>query len=125
MKDNIESGLQHFSKLSGEYGTKSLAPIQEHFPELAEFILGSAYGDIFQRKAISSDWKEIAVISALISMGQFEQLGVHYVMALSVGMTVDEIKGILLHLVPCVGAPRIISAFNVLLATLEEIKASQ
>lgn len=122
MENTINSGLRHFSKLSGNYGAKALAPIKEHFPELAEYIMGNAYGDVFQRTTIGSDWKEIAVISSLITMGQFEQLGVHYVMALSVGMTVDQIKGILLHLVPVVGAPRVISAFNVLLATLEEIE---
>ncbi|GGF75514.1 hypothetical protein GCM10010912_20870 [Paenibacillus albidus] len=124
MNDNINSGLNHFAALSGDYGAKALAPIKENFPELAEFIMGSAYGDIFQRNTIGDDWKEIAIISALISMGQFDQLGVHYVMALSVGMSVEQIKGILLHLTPCLGAPRVISAFNVLLATLEEIDYS-
>ncbi|MBW4082870.1 carboxymuconolactone decarboxylase family protein [Paenibacillus sp. S150] len=122
MENTVNSGLKHFSNLSGEYGANALAPIKEHFPELAEYIMGNAYGDIFQRTTIGADWKEIAVISSLITMGQFEQLGVHYVMALRVGMTVDQIKGILLHLVPCVGAPRVISAFNVLLAALEEIQ---
>lgn len=120
MNAYVNNGLNHFSNLSGEYGAKALAPIKEHFPELADFIMGSAYGDIFQRDTIGSDWKEIAVISALITMGQFDQLGVHYVMALKVGITVEQIKGILLHLAPCIGAPRIITAFNVLLATLEE-----
>ncbi|MEK4005716.1 carboxymuconolactone decarboxylase family protein [Paenibacillus sp. FSL H3-0333] len=119
---NKNSGLDHFTDLSGDYGAKALAPIKEHFPELAEYIMGNAYGDIFQRTTIGSDWKEIAVISSLITMGQYEQLGVHYVMALRVGMTVEQIKGVLLHLTPCVGAPRVISAFNVLLDTLEEIK---
>lgn len=122
MNTNINRGLDHFNNLSGDYGAKALAPIKEHFPELAEFIMGNAYGDIFQRTTIGSDWKEIAVISSLITMGQYEQLGVHYVMALRVGMTVDQLKGILLHLVPVIGAPRIISAFNVLLDTLEDIK---
>jgi 4-carboxymuconolactone decarboxylase len=122
MKDNINSGLDHFSNLSGDYGAKALAPIKEHFPELAEFIMGNAYGDIFQRSTIGADWKEIAVISSLITMGQFDQLGVHYVMALRVGITVEQIKGTLLHLVPCIGAPKIITAFNVLLSTLEEIQ---
>ncbi|OME49042.1 hypothetical protein BSK59_25020 [Paenibacillus odorifer] len=122
MKENINSGLNHFTNLSGDYGTKALAPIKDHFPDLAEFIMGNAYGDIFQRNTIAPDWKEIAVISSLISMGQFEQLGVHYVMALRVGVTVEQLKGILLHLVPVIGAPRIITAFNILLATIEEIQ---
>ena len=122
MKDNVNSGLNHFTNLSGDYGAKALAPIKEHFPDLAEFIMGNAYGDIFQRNTIEADWKEIAVISALMSMGQFDQLGVHYVMALRVGVTVEQLKGILLHLVPAIGAPRIITAFNILLETIEEIK---
>ncbi|KTD87137.1 carboxymuconolactone decarboxylase family protein [Acinetobacter sp. CUI P1] len=122
MKDNVNSGLNHFTNLSGDYGAKALAPIKEHFPDLAEFIMGNAYGDIFQRNTIEADWKEIAVISALIAMGQFDQLGVHYVMALRVGVTVEQLKGILLHLVPAIGAPRIITAFNILLETIEEIK---
>lgn len=122
MKDNVNSGLNHFTNLSGDYGAKALAPIKEHFPDLAEFIMGNAYGDIFQRNTIEADWKEIAVISALISMGQFDQLGVHYIMALRVGVTVEQLKGILLHLVPAIGAPRIITAFNILLETIEEIK---
>lgn len=122
MNDNVNSGLNHFTNLSGDYGAKALAPIKEHFPDLAEFIMGNAYGDIFQRNTIEADWKEIAVISALISMGQFDQLGVHYVMALRVGVTVEQLKGILLHLVPAIGAPRIITAFNILLETIEEIK---
>ncbi|AIQ48208.1 hypothetical protein R70723_21555 [Paenibacillus sp. FSL R7-0273] len=122
MESSVNSGVKHFTNLSGDYGSKHMEPINEHFPELAEYIMGNAYGDIFQRTTIGADWKEIAVISALITMGQFEQLGVHYVMALRVGMTVEQIKGILLHLVPAIGVPKVISAFNVLLATLEEIK---
>lgn len=122
MKDNINSGLNHFTNLSGDYGAKALAPIKDHFPDLAEFIMGNAYGDIFQRNTIEADWKEVSVISALIAMGQFDQLGVHYVMALRVGVTVEQLKGILLHLVPAIGAPRIITAFNILLETIEEIQ---
>ncbi|WP_410514774.1 carboxymuconolactone decarboxylase family protein [Paenibacillus sp. BR2-3] len=122
MSDNVMNGLDHFSNLSGDYGAKALAPIKEHFPDLAEYIMGNAYGDIFQRNTIGNDWKEIAVISSLITMGQFDQLGVHYIMALRVGITIEQIKGTLLHLVPCVGAPRVISAFNVLLSTLDEIQ---
>lgn len=122
MSDNINSGLNRFSNLSGEYGAKALAPIKDHFPELSEFIMGTVYGDIFQRTAIGDDWKEVAIISSLITMGQFEQLGVHYVMALKVGVTVEQLKAVLLHLAPCVGAPRIISAFNILLEVLEEVQ---
>lgn len=122
MSEQVTQGLEHFAKLSGEYGAKALAPIKDQFPELAEFIMGTAYGDIFQRTTITDQWKEVAIISSLISQGQYEQLGVHYTMALSVGVTVDQLKGILLHLAPCVGAPRIISAFNILLATLDEIQ---
>jgi 4-carboxymuconolactone decarboxylase len=122
MNANVDSGQVRFSNLSGEYGAKALAPIKDHFPELAEYIMGAAYGDIFKRNTIGDDWKEVAVISSLITMGQYDQLGVHYVMALSVGVTVEQLKGVLLHLVPCVGAPRVISAFNILLATLEEIQ---
>jgi 4-carboxymuconolactone decarboxylase len=122
MSEQVNQGLERFAKLSGEYGAKALAPIKDQFPELAEFIMGTAYGDIFQRTTITDQWKEVAIISSLISQGQYEQLGVHYTMALSVGVTVDQLKGILLHLAPCVGAPRIISAFNILLATLDEIQ---
>ncbi|KGE17859.1 carboxymuconolactone decarboxylase family protein [Paenibacillus wynnii] len=122
MSSNINIGLDHFSSLSGDYGAKMLAPVQEHFPELAEFIMGTVYGDIFKHSTISDDWKEIAIISSLITMGQYDQLALHYVMALSVGITVEQLKGTLLHLTPCVGLPRVISAFNVLLKTLEEVK---
>lgn len=122
MSEQVTQGLERFAKLSGEYGAKALAPIKDQFPELAEFIMGTAYGDIFQRTTITDQWKEVAIISSLISQGQYEQLGVHYKMALSVGVTVDQLKGILLHLAPCVGAPRIISAFNILLATMDEIQ---
>ncbi|MFC3745810.1 carboxymuconolactone decarboxylase family protein [Paenibacillus sp. GCM10012306] len=122
LNNNIKSGLNHFANLSGDYGAKALAPIKDHFPDLAEYIMGAAYGDIFQRNTIGDDWKEVAVISALIAMGQYEQLGVHYVMALSVGVTEEQLKGVLLHLVPALGAPRVISAFNVLLEVLEEVK---
>ncbi|MDN4600790.1 carboxymuconolactone decarboxylase family protein [Paenibacillus sp. F6_3S_P_1C] len=122
MSEQVTQGLERFAMLSGEFGAKALAPIKDQFPELAEFIMGTAYGDIFQRTTITDQWKEVAIISSLISQGQYEQLGVHYTMALSVGVTVDQLKGILLHLAPCVGAPRIISAFNILLATLDEIQ---
>ncbi|KQY83844.1 hypothetical protein ASD24_08545 [Paenibacillus sp. Root52] len=122
MSEQVNQGLERFAKLSGEYGARALNPIKEQFPELAEFIMGTAYGDIFQRTTITDQWKEVAIISSLITQGQYEQLGVHYTMALSVGITVEQLKGILLHLAPCVGAPRIISAFNILLETIEEIQ---
>ncbi|MFD1905556.1 carboxymuconolactone decarboxylase family protein [Paenibacillus rhizoplanae] len=123
MNKNMNSGLEHFTDLSGDYGAKALAPIKEHFSGISRIYHGQClWRYFFQRTTIGSDWKEIAVISSLITMGQYEQLGVHYVMALRVGMTVEQIKGVLLHLVPCIGAPRVISAFNVLLDTLEEIR---
>lgn len=31
MKENINSGLNHFTNLSGDYGAKALAPIKDHF----------------------------------------------------------------------------------------------
>lgn len=93
MSEHVAQGLDRFAKLSGEYGARALAPIKEHFPELSEFIMGTAYGDIFQRTTITDQWKEVAIISSLITQGQYEQLGVHYTMALSVGVTVDQAQG--------------------------------
>ena len=122
MTSNKELGLEHFFDISGDFGAKRLAPIQENFPALAEFIMGTVYGDIFKQTTIGEDWKEIVIISALITMSQMDQLSLHYVMALKAGITVEQIKGILLHLTPCVGLPKVINAFNVLLTTLEEIK---
>jgi fermentation-respiration switch protein FrsA (DUF1100 family)/alkylhydroperoxidase/carboxymuconolactone decarboxylase family protein YurZ len=76
-------------------GTSEASGVREFAPVVDTFIKAHLYGDIFGRDVLDFQSREIATISALVSMqGTESQLGSHLKVARNIGFTNDQLKEI-------------------------------
>lgn len=68
------------------------------------------FADLWRRPDLSARDRSLVTMTALIAMGQSEQMGFHLNRALDNGLTVAELDGALSHLAYYVGWPRAMSA---------------
>ena len=81
-------------------------------PDLEGIIVEFAFGDIYGREGINNQQKVIATISSLVAQG-LPQIGMHIETGLNEGLTPKEIVGVIMHLIPYVGFPKVLSALKV------------
>lgn len=116
-------GLEKLMEIDGEAGEKVVKSFDDLSPELGQFIIEFAFGDVYSANKMDVKLQEIAVVSALIAQGLLPQLKVHLYAALHVGNTVNEIKGVILQMASYVGYPKVINAMNAFREVLAERKA--
>lgn len=124
--DRLKDGLSVLSSIDPsivnnlQYGYDDIAP------ELTQFILEYAYSDIYARNNLDKKYRQIATIAALTAMGNAEpELKFHINAGLNVGLTVEEIKEIMLLMTIYAGFPAAINGINVLKGVLSSRDKSQ
>ncbi len=114
---NLKKGLAITEKI---WGFKRDDLIADN-GELGEYILKYAFGDIYSRKGLSLRDREIITISFLIAQGCPEsQLRNHFLGALNVGLTEDELIEIILQAPLYNGFPKAIIALKILKSISED-----
>jgi 4-carboxymuconolactone decarboxylase len=93
----------------------SITPLTEDFQD---FIARTAWGDVWSRPGLARRDRSIAVITALITAGNFEELPMHYRAAIRNGLTREEIVEVVLQSGIYAGVPRANQAFKLLQQTL-------
>jgi 4-carboxymuconolactone decarboxylase len=102
--------LDDTSKGAAEKVLKSLADIA---PDMGEFIVDFAYGDVFSRKVLSPKEKEIAMIAVCVAAGTMQpQMKVHLHAALNVGCTKEQIVELMYHMVGYAGFPAALNGLS-------------
>lgn len=119
MNNNIRKGLDTTQEIWGE----PRIDLIQSYGELGEYILESAFGNIYVRPGLSLRDRELCTISMLISQGGAdEQLYNHYLGALHVGITQEELLEVVLQSSIYNGMPKAIQAYKTLQKVLEELK---
>lgn len=114
-------GWEKLKEVDGEAGEKVINSLKDISPDLGKFIIEYAFGDIYARETLDMKSKEIAVVAALIAMGNAEpQLKVHINGALNTGSTINEIKEVILQMSVYSGFPNSINGINALKDVLSE-----
>jgi 4-carboxymuconolactone decarboxylase len=109
--DKIKKGLATTKKIWG-FERKDLI---DEYGDLGEYILEYAFGDIYSRTGLSLRDREIVTISFLISQGSpEEQLKNHFLGALNLGVTTEELMEIILQASLYNGFPKAIKALKLL-----------
>jgi 3-oxoadipate enol-lactonase/4-carboxymuconolactone decarboxylase len=93
-------------------------------PETAawqDFITRTAWGDVWNRTDLTRRERSIATLASLVTGGHHAEVGMHVRAALRIGLTRDEITGVLLHTAIYAGIPASNEAFAVLRETLAAI----
>ena len=110
-QDLMARGLAKLNEIDGEQGDKVMQALADISPDLGKYIIGFAFGEIYQRPQLDVRQRELVTLAALAAQGGCEnQLRVHIHASLNVGLTRDEIVEAFIHCIPYLGFPKVLNA---------------
>lgn len=113
-KTRFETGMENLRKIDGDDGEAVIRSLDSIAPDLGRYIVEFAFGDIYDRKGLSLQEREIITLSSLLTAGGCEaQLEVHINAALHVGISQEKIMETFLQCIPYTGFPRVLNAVSV------------
>ena len=98
--------------LSDEHVDRAGAGTTDLTKDFQDFITRVAWGDIWSRPGLDRRSRSIAVLSTLIALGHHEELAMHFRAAIRNGLTVDEIREVILQGGLYAGVPAANTAFR-------------
>jgi 4-carboxymuconolactone decarboxylase len=116
-----ERGNQVINKLSGGAGQPVLDALRRDFPFLGDAITDYSLGDVWSRKGLDDQTRQLAAVAAFAAQGNLPQLKIHAGYALRLGVTQNELKEIVYLTTVTAGFPRSIDAAQ----ALREVFAAQ
>lgn len=110
----FEIGSEQLKKIDGVGGEAVINSLKDIAPDVGNFIVEFAFGDIYTRPRLSLQEREMITITSLLTAGGCEpQLKVHINGALNVGIEPEKIIETFIHCIPYVGFPRVLNAIFV------------
>src|SRR5699024_4310776 len=107
--------------LSDEHVDRANANITEFTSDFQDFITRTAWGDIWSRPGLDRRSRSVAVLTAMMALGHHEEFQMHVRAALRNGLTVEEIKEVILQAGLYCGVPVANTAFQLAQETLEQV----
>ncbi|MGU3644322.1 4-carboxymuconolactone decarboxylase [Microbacterium sp. C23T] len=99
--------------LSDAHVDRAIAGTTELTADFQDFITRVAWGDVWSRPGLDRRSRSVAVLTALIALGHHEELAMHLRAALRNGLSVDEIKEVILQAGLYCGVPAANTAFRI------------
>lgn len=113
--------MEQLQRIDGAGGEAVIQSLQDISPDLGRLIVEFAFGDIYTRKELNIQEREIITISSLLTAGGCEpQLEVHINGALNVGVTPQKVVETFLQCIPYTGFPKVLNAMFVARKVFEE-----
>jgi 4-carboxymuconolactone decarboxylase len=113
MSELFEKGLEIRKEVLGEeYVDRAIANATEFTMPLQEFVTSYAWGAIWGRDGLDRRTRSFLNLAMLTALNRQTELGLHVRGALRNGVTVDEIREVLLQAGVYVGVPAAIEAFR-------------
>jgi 3-oxoadipate enol-lactonase/4-carboxymuconolactone decarboxylase len=111
--------------LSDAHVDRAIAGTTDVTADFQDLITRYAWGDIWSRPGLDRRSRSVAVLTSLIAHGHHEELAMHVRAALRNGLTVDEIREVILQSAIYSGVPAANSAFRIANEVLGEDSAGQ
>jgi 4-carboxymuconolactone decarboxylase len=119
--DRLKLGEQELSKLDRLQADRLRNAYNDFSPELVKLTLEFGYADIFSRDNLNPRYRQIATIAALTALGNAQpQLKFHINGGLNIGLTVENIREIMLLMSVYAGFPSAINGTNILKEVVNE-----
>lgn len=99
--------------LGPEYVDRATANATEFTADYHDFITRASWGDVWSRPGLDLRSRSIAAITSLIAHGHRDELVLHIRGALNNGVTVDEIKEVIMQAGIFSGFPAALGAFRI------------
>ncbi|MBE8713629.1 carboxymuconolactone decarboxylase [Sphingobacterium sp. KB22] len=117
----LEQGEKELSKLDSSQVQRLQDAYQEFAPDLVKLTLEFGYGDIFSRDNLDKKHRQIATIAALTALGNASpQLKFHINAGLNIGLSIENIREIMLLMTVYAGFPAAINGTNALKEAVNE-----
>ena len=118
---SYEDGMKVRREVLGdEHVDRATASATDLTRDFQELITSYAWGEIWTRPGLDRRSRSMITLTALIARGHHEELAMHLRAALRNGLTVDEIKEVLLQSAIYCGVPDANTAFRVAQQVLSE-----
>ncbi len=99
--------------LGDEHVDRSIASTTELTAEFQDFITRVAWGDVWSRPGLDRRMRSVAVLSSLIAAGHHEELAMHLRAARRNGLSLAQIKEVILQSAIYSGVPAANTAFRI------------
>lgn len=109
--------------LGDDHVDDAIARTTDFTADFQDLITRYAWGEIWTRPGLDLRQRSCITLTALVALGRLEELEMHVRAALRNGLTVDEIKEVLLHSAIYCGVPAANAAFIVAQRVLAELDA--
>ncbi|PRB01383.1 4-carboxymuconolactone decarboxylase [Microbacterium sp. MYb64] len=106
--------------LSDAHVDRAIAGTTEFTSDFQDFITRVAWGDVWSRPGLDHRSRSIAVLSSLIALGHDEEFAMHVRAARRNGLTVAEIREVILQSAVYAGVPAANTAFRIAAGVLAE-----
>ncbi len=113
-EDRYDQGMAvRRAVLSDAHVDRSVGAATDLTAEWQDFITRVAWGDVWSRPGLDRRSRSIAVLSSLIAHGHHEELAMHLRAARRNGLTLGEIKEVILQSAIYSGVPAANTAFRI------------
>ena len=106
--------------LGDEHVDRAVAATTEFTEPFQDFITRYAWGEIWSRPGLDRRTRSSITIAALVALGRFDELALHLRAARRNGLSLHEIKEVLLQTAVYCGVPAANSAFAVFQRVIAE-----
>ena len=114
MSDLYDRGMQVRREVLGdEHVDAAVARTTDFTADFQDLITRYAWGEIWTRPGLDRKTRSCITLTALVALGHLDELEMHVRAALRNGLTVDEIKEVLLQCAVYCGVPAANAAFAV------------
>jgi 4-carboxymuconolactone decarboxylase len=110
--------------LSDAHVDRAIAATTDLTADFQDFITRVAWGDVWSRPGLDRRSRSVAVLSSLIALGHHEELAMHLRAALRNGLSVDEIREVILQSAIYAGVPAANTAFRIAVEVFADEEAS-
>jgi 3-oxoadipate enol-lactonase/4-carboxymuconolactone decarboxylase len=111
--------------LGAEHVDRAAANATDFTRDFQELITEYAWGTIWTRPGLDRRSRSLITLTALVARGHHEELALHVRAARTNGLTVDEIKELLLQTAIYCGVPDANTAFRIAQQVLDDIDSDE
>jgi len=112
--DSAKKGMEVRTKLFGEKAAQEGDAFLRNFDEgFATFLNEQLFGTIWSRPGLPIKLRSLLTMTALMALGRGPELRLHIRGALNLGIPVEEIKELIVHVSQYSGVPTAIEAIRV------------
>ena len=126
MDQQFEDGLRMRKQVMGEaFVEKAFANADDFSAPLQEFVTRNAWGTVWNREGLDLKTRSMITLSMLTALGRSHEIKGHVRGALNNGVSIEEIREVLLHATVYCGVPLAIDAFRAAQEVLAELAAQE